>query len=113
MHLSDCTGTVYFLLVQKTQPNSSRKKKNIRLNDEKLSGGEMEEKEKETDEEDFPISHVCASVTCNHTLKAGGRGGAPLNGLLNSALRAKHRLIILEASTDSITFAIHLLSKGA
>ena len=29
----------------------------------------MEEEEKETHEEDFPISHVSASVTCNHTLR--------------------------------------------
>jgi len=36
----------------------------------------MEEEEKETHEEDFPISHVSASVTCNHTLW----GGAPPPG---------------------------------
>jgi hypothetical protein len=67
----------------------------------------MEKKEMETQEEDFPISHVCASVTCNHTLK----GEPPLNGPLNSALRIQHRLIILEASTDSIRLPYIYLAK--
>jgi hypothetical protein len=52
-------------------------------------GGEM--KERERDQEDFPISHVCASVTCNHTssLPKGQKtptpsGGDPSNGPLYS-----------------------------
>jgi len=65
----------------------------------------MEEKEKETHEEDFPISHVSASVTCNHTLRGGGPPPQPrsLNGPLNATLRIQHRLIILEGSSSDST----------
>jgi len=67
----------------------------------------MEEKEKETHEEDFPISHVSASVTCNHTLRGEALAPPPqprsLNGPLNSTLRIQHRLIILEGSSSDST----------
>jgi hypothetical protein len=64
----------------------------------------MEEKEKQTYEEDFPISHVSASVTCNHTLRGGPPPSTrPLNGPLNSTLRIQRRLIILEGSSSDST----------